>query len=243
MTRIVITGAGGLVGQAMARRFPDALALTHAQLDVTDAEAVRKRRADIIYNCAVVGVEASERDPARAEAVNVHGPALLAQVCRRLVHFSTNYVDGVYGRTKREGERYAATVIRTSWVFGPGGDNFFSTVHRRLMHGERVRATTNMSACVTYVEHLAARVVEICGTGSPTRPGGRVENPPHIFNVANDGVCSPYEFALEAARLVGADPSLVEPGSDPRLAPPIVTDPPLPHWRAALAEYIHSAHD
>ena len=229
MTRIVITGAGGLVGQAMARRFPDALALTHAQLDITDAEAVRRLRAGLIINCAVVGVEESERDPARAEAVNVHGPALLAQVCRRLVHFSTNYVDGVYGRTKREGERHAATVIRTSWVFGPGGDNFLSTLPRRLRRGERVRATTNMSACVTYVEHLAARAAEIVECG--------------VFNVANDGVCSPYEFALEAARLVGADPSLVEPGTDPRLAPLIVTDPPLPHWRAALSEYIHSAHD
>jgi len=86
-----------------------------------------------------------------------------------------------------------------------------------------------MFACVTYVEHLAARAAEITECG--------------VFNVANDGICSPYELALEAARLVGVDPSLVEPGSDPRLATPIVTVPPLPHWRAALAEYIHSAHD
>src|SRR4051794_5611630 len=100
---IVITGAGGLVGRAMARRFPDALALTRAQLDITDTAAVRKLKADVIINCAVVGVEASEKNPALAGAVNVRGPALLAEVCARLVHFSTNYVDGVYGRTKSEG--------------------------------------------------------------------------------------------------------------------------------------------
>ena len=211
----------------MARRFPDALALSHAQLDIADAAAVRALKADVIFNCAVVGVEASERDPARAEAVNVRGPALLAEVCEQLVHFSTNYVDGVYGRTKREGERCATTVIRTSWVFGPGKNNFFSTVHRRLMRGERVRAAADVFGCVTWVEHLAARAAQIAERGT--------------FNIANDGVCSPEEFAREAARIVGADPSLVEPVSDPRVVSPIVTDPPLPHWRLALAEYLESA--
>ena len=39
----------------------------------------------------------------------------------------------------------------------------------------------------------------------------------------------------------GADPSLVEPVSDPRVVSPIVTDPPLPHWRRALADYVESA--
>ena len=62
-----------------------------------------------------------------------------------------------------------------------------------------------------------------------------------MVNIANDGLCSPAEFALEVARLVGADPALIEVVSDRRDAPAIVTDPPLPHWRAALAEYIESA--
>ncbi len=238
---MIITGANGLVGRAMARRFPDAVALTHVQLDITDEAAVRALRADVILNCAVVGVEASERDPALAEAVNVRGPALLASVCERLVHFSTNSVDGVYGRTKREGERYAAMVIRTSWVFGAGKDNFFSTVHRRLRNGERVRAADDVRSSVTYVEHLAQRAAEICGTGSQPVRGGGVENPPHIFEIANDGLCSPYEFALEAARLVGADRSLIEACAGGRGAPPIVTDPPLASWRRALAEYIECA--
>ena len=223
---IIITGAGGLVGRAMARWFPRALALTRTQLDVADAAAVRALpRADYIINCAVAGVAVSENDPARAEAVNVRGPALLAERCERLVHFSTNYIDGVYGRTKRAGERYATTVIRTSWVFGEGKDNFFSAVHRRLRRGERVRAVSDVLSTVTYAEDLADRAMQIL-----TEPG--------IHEIANAGLCSPYEFALEAARLVGAEPSLVEAVSDPRLAPPISADPPLRHWRDALAEYI-----
>jgi dTDP-4-dehydrorhamnose reductase len=225
-TNVLIAGASGLVGRAMARRLPGARALTHAELDITDAAAVGALRADVIYNCAVVGVEQSERDPERSQAVNVRGPMLLSEVADRL-HFSTNYVGGVYGRTKRDGERYATTVIRTSWVFGPGKNNFFSTLHRRLACGERVRAAADVFASVTYVEHLAARAVEIDDSG--------------IFNVANEGVCSPYEFACEAARLVGADPSLVESASAPHVVSPIVTDPPLAPWRLALAEFIESA--
>lgn len=223
---IVITGAGGLVGRAMARRFPDALALTHAQLDVSDADAVARLRAEVILNCAVLGIAACERNPELAEAVNVRAPMLLARACARLVHFSTNHVGGVYGRTKRDGERFASTVIRTSWVFGPGKDNFLSTVPRRLRAGERLRATGDTVSSVTYVEHLARRV--------PVDRDG-------VFEIANDGVCSPAEFALEAARLVGADPALVEVVSEPRELPGLVTDPPLPHWRIALAEFIESA--
>src|SRR5205085_5371644 len=122
--------------------------------------------------------------------------------------------------------------------FGEGKDNFFSTMHRRLRRGERVRAARDVVSTVTWVEDLAERAAQICGTGSPTRRVGRVENPPHIHEVANGGLCSPFEFALEAARLVGADPSLVEAVSDPRLAPPLAADPPLRHWRDALAAYI-----
>ena len=209
----------------MARRLHDALALTRAELDVSDAAAVRALpRAEVIINCAVVGVAASERDPARAEAVNVRGPALLAERCERLVHFSTNYVAGVYGRTKRAGERFATTVIRTSWVFGQGKENFFSAVHRRLQRGERVRAASDVVSTVTYVEDLADRAARITAAG--------------VHEIANSGLCSPYHFAIEAARLVGAAPSLVEAVSDPRLAPPLAADPPLRHWRDALAAYI-----
>ena len=209
----------------MARRLPDALALTRAELDVSDPAAVRALpRAEVIINCAVAGVAESGEDPARAEAVNVRGPALLAERCDRLVHFGTNYVDGVYGRTKRAGERFAATVIRTSWVFGEGKDNFFSAVHRRLRRGERVRAARDVVSTVTWVEDLAERAAQITAAG--------------VHEIANGGLCSPFEFALEAARLVGADPSLVEAVSDPRLAPPLAADPPLRHWRDALAEYI-----
>lgn len=251
MTRILITGAGGLVATALARRFEHAIARTHAELDVTDRAAVfagvRAVQPAVIVNCAVLGVDECEADPQLAEAVNVRGPALLAEAAEEtgaaLVHFSSNYVldpVNVYARTKLEGERAAAarcarsTIIRTSWVFGPGKDSFVSAVHRRLMRGERVRAVIDVFASATYVEHLAARVEEIVRE----RRVGR-------FDVANAGVCSHETFAMEAARIVRASPDLIDRvrESEMRRAPrppftPLFADPPLPDWREALAEYI-----
>ena len=265
---LLVTGARGQLGRDVAAAAAHAgITRIHApgsaELDITDPAAVssaislagRGSRLVVINAAAYTAVDAAEREgAARAHSVNALGPANLALACAahpaHLVQISTDYVfagdsagpntvDGptaprtVYGRTKLAGERAVgpgATIIRTSWVFGPGKENFFSTVHQRLRRGERVRATSDVFASVTWVEHLAARAAEIIASGERG-----------LFNVANDGVCSPEEFAREAARLVGADPSLIEPLSDPRHAPPLAAEPPLPHWRAALAEYIIGA--
>jgi dTDP-4-dehydrorhamnose reductase len=105
--RVVVTGAGGLVGRSVGAGFsrPDRLKpvltlLTHRDLDITDARAVERTiddlRPDLIINCAVLGVDECERDPAAARAINVDGPRFLAAAAERtgaaVVHFSSNYV-------------------------------------------------------------------------------------------------------------------------------------------------------
>ena len=248
--RALITGGGGLVATALARRIPAAVTLTHAQLDITNRPAifaaVRELRPDLIINCAVVGVDACEADPRLAEAINVDGPALLAEAAGALVHFSSNYVldpVNVYGRTKLRGEAAVAErcpralIIRTSWVFGPGKESFVGSVHRRLLRGEKVLAAADVFASTTYVEHLTGRLMELL---HEQRYG--------IVNVANAGVCSYLMIAREAARIAAADRSLIVPVREDDLgrAPrprytPLVTEPPLPDWRAALVQYIQSA--
>ena len=274
--RVVVTGAGGLVGSAATRRFrlsgapapsPTIVALKRHDLDITNADAVTrtidKLHPDLILNCAVLGVDECERDPAAARAINVDGPTLLAAAAQRIgaamVHFSSNYVFGgneerfyevddrpspvnVYGQTKAEGERAVsdrcsrAFIVRTSWVFGPGKDSFLATVHRRLARGERVRAVSDVWASTTYVEDLIGQVEEIIGRGIYG-----------LHHVVNEGVCSNESFAREAARIVGADPKLVDVVSTreahhaprPRYTP-LQTSPPLRDWREALAAYIES---
>jgi dTDP-4-dehydrorhamnose reductase len=224
--KVIITGAGGLVGGCLARRFGrghEVVALRRAELDVTDEAAVRRfideARPQLVVNCAVLGVDECERDPAAARAVNAEAPRSLAAAASdagaEFLHFGTNYVfDGegrepygerdeprplnVYGRTKLEGERAALEanprgyVVRTSWVFGAGKESFLSTAHRELAAGRGVRAIRDTWASVTYVEDLASRVEELIGA---RRHG--------LYHVVNEGVCTYEEFAREAARLAG----------------------------------------
>ncbi|MGH9943388.1 MAG: dTDP-4-dehydrorhamnose reductase [Pyrinomonadaceae bacterium] len=226
--KILITGAGGLVGSHMARALGSehqVLALKHNDLDITDAPAVKRLARDeqpsLIINCAVVGVDECEHDPALARAVNIKGTRLLAEVSAEIesefLHFSSNYVfdgnrsDGipyttddesrpinVYGRTKLAGERSACAasartyIIRTSWVYGPGKASFLSTAHERLMRGLPVRAITDTWASTTYVADLVERTREILAR---RRYG--------VYQIVNEGTCSYHDFAVEAAGLAG----------------------------------------
>src|SRR5262245_55339196 len=133
--RIAIIGAAGLIGKELTRHFANGntvIPLGHADLDITDDQAVRAvvldQRPNLIINCAVLGVDACENDPVLAQATNVDGPQALARVSAEIgaeiLHFSSNYVfDGkltkgglysaddaanpisVYGKTKLAGEQ------------------------------------------------------------------------------------------------------------------------------------------
>jgi dTDP-4-dehydrorhamnose reductase len=138
MKPIVILGAGGMLGRTFARVLAATttpyVALTRADLDVTDAEAVATRlggEARTILNCtAYTDVDGAEVDEAAADALNATAVETLASVAKRsgslLVHFSTDYVfDGTsntpyavdaprapqnaYGRSKAKGERALET--------------------------------------------------------------------------------------------------------------------------------------
>lgn len=245
--KIAVTGASGLVGSTLVRR-TGAIPLTHGDLDITDAPAVRAVMSaldpDFVINCAVIGVDECERDPSLAEAVNVTGPSNLARHARSLIHFSTNYVldpVNVYAQTKLAGEMAVtsingrALVIRTSWVFGRGKESFLSTAAAKLARGERVSAITDTRASTTWVEDLVTRLIAMFG-----RTG--------VHAIVNEGVLSYEDFALEAARLVGADPSLIDRITEAEMsrpAPrpahtPMASDPPMRPWQEALAEYVRS---
>lgn len=119
---------------------------------------VRNAAPDVILNAAAyTAVDRAEAEPELAMAVNSQAPGILAQEALRsgalLVHYSTDYVfDGsktepwvetdtpnplnVYGASKLAGEeeirriggRYL--IFRTSWVYGPHGNNFLRTMLR-----------------------------------------------------------------------------------------------------------------
>ena len=280
--KVAIIGASGLVGSQLARYFAEedeVFAPSHADLDITNREAIRRfcqaARPEVVINCAVLGVDECESNPALAEAVNVAGPRALAEetsgIRAELMHFSTNYVfDGeshgrapytiedeprpinVYGSTKLAGERAVTAaaprsfIVRSSWIYGSGKDNFLSTAHRNLLAGKRIRAIADVWASTTSVADLAIRVREILAH----RHYG-------IYQAVNSGVCSYHDFAMEAARLIGLDEveaarliEKVNESDSHRLAPRPRYTPmkcllseklglgPMRDWHAALSDYI-----
>ncbi|WP_198597833.1 SDR family oxidoreductase [Blastococcus atacamensis] len=140
--KAVVVGAGGQLGRALRREFPEAVALDRAGLDVTDPGAVRAfdwAGVDVVLNAAAwTAVDAAEH-PANLGAVraaNVDAVGHLADAAQEhgfaLVHLSSEYVfDGshegpipedlppsplsVYGRSKADGDA-RVTAIERHWL-------------------------------------------------------------------------------------------------------------------------------
>lgn len=283
--RILITGAGGLVGSHIAARLAPnhpVIALNHGELDIADRTAVMQCLHDVapslVINCAVVQVDDAEKNPQKAHAVNARGPGFLAEASVRsgaeMIHFSTQYAfEGqppgrapytiedevrpvnVYGKSKVAGEQAVRNacaksfIVRTSWVYGHGKESFLCTVHKDLQAGKRVRVIDDIWSSTTYVEDLVKRVLKIHAAGHYG-----------TYHIVNEGVCSYYDFALEAGRLVGLNrerlEALLEVVSEadmkrlaarPRYTPLrcLISErlgfAPMRPWREALAAYVQKS--
>src|SRR5690348_16316508 len=102
--KVLITGAGGQVGRMLLETKPadmDAIACTHADLDIGRHEAVRDcvsrhRPAVIINAAAYTAVDKAESEAALAHRINAEGPGHLAAAASeygaRLIHISTDFV-------------------------------------------------------------------------------------------------------------------------------------------------------
>ncbi|HEY7214361.1 MAG TPA: dTDP-4-dehydrorhamnose reductase [Thermoanaerobaculia bacterium] len=175
-------------------------------------------RPEAVINCAAfTRVDDCEVETERAFAVNGEAVGHVADAAAssgaRLVHVSTDYVfDGearqpytedaataprsVYGRSKLEGERRAladerSLVVRTSWLFGPGGPNFVATMVRLIDSGRLpLRVVRDQEGCPTYTRFLAAALLDLALAGATG-----------IVHYRNREPVSWYAFAAEIARL------------------------------------------
>jgi dTDP-4-dehydrorhamnose reductase len=229
--RILITGAGGMLGRDVRRAAEsaghDGLALTRGQLDITDAaavvEAVRDAAPEAVINCAAwTDVDGAESHARQATAVNGTGAGNVASAAAAagawVVHVSTDYVfDGAkpqayvesdpvdpmsaYGRSKLQGERAVA-------AFAPEAHTIVRTAWL-FGAGGRCFPKTIMRAAAQRPE-LTVVSDQI---GSPTFTGHLAlalvelasERVPGILHVAGAGSCSWYELAVAVVRSAGLD--------------------------------------
>jgi len=256
--RVLITGAGGQLGVALAAAFAadDVCALTREEWDVRFPAPVTLQRPELVLHTAAwTNVDGAEDDPQGAAEVNVGGTTHAAELGAPLVAYSTDYVfDGrkgapylesdspsplsAYGRTKLHGEASAgnkAWVVRSSWLFGPTGHNFVRTMLRLGTERDEVSVVDDQRGCPTYVGHLAVATRELVGAAAPFG----------VWHLAAGGDCTWADFAEAIFEQAGLDCRVkrittAEFGARaPRPPVSILRSekgaPELPHWRDGLA--------
>jgi dTDP-4-dehydrorhamnose reductase len=229
------------------------VALAHADWDVTRPAPEGLAAYLVLHAAAWTDVDGAEADPQGAAAVNVGGTAHVRALGAPLVYFSSDYVfDGrkaepyvesdapnplsAYGRSKLHGEAAAgegAWIVRSSWLFGPTGENFVRTMLELGREREEVAVVDDQRGCPTYVGHLAEAVRQV------------VELPPGRWHLAAEGDCTWAELAEAIFEAAGLDcrvrrittAELGRPA--PRPAYSVLRSersgaPKLPHWREGL---------
>lgn len=193
---VLVTGANGQLGRALAALVPDGAMLGHEQLDVTDAAGVhrtlRRLRPDVVINAAAyTRVDDAESDPDTAERVNASGTRIVAEAASEvgalLVYPSSDYVfagtarrpyreddppapASAYGRTKLQGEAAALSATRHLIVRTSWvfgeGHNFIRAVLSRALSGQEPRVVSDQVGLPTYALDLAAAILRLVERGA-----------------------------------------------------------------------------
>lgn len=176
----------------------------------------------VVHCGAITNVDGCEAEPLLAFRINGLATAWVAEAAAQnsagMVYVSTDFVfDGsqngvpwaidatpkpisVYGACKRLGEEAVLAhgrsdfyVVRTSWVFGPGGKNFPRAILDRAKSGQPVKVVTDQIGRPTMTHDLAEALLDVCESKAP---GG-------IYHAANEGHCSWHQFAVDILRESG----------------------------------------
>lgn len=230
MKKVLITGARGTAGRALARYLQSRAKVTacgHADLDIADELQVRKligeKKPDIVFNCAgYTRVDDAEAEPELAHRVNVDGPRILAHALDesggKLIHLSTDYVfDGekrapylpgdpvgplsIYAQTKADSEKA---------VLGCGSRNLVVRVAWLFTTGGKTFLSKLKELIMREKLLRVADDREGRCTYSPDLAEAlwdfAEKDAKGIFHFSNNGSCSWYDFAhalLDTARKLG----------------------------------------
>lgn len=238
--KVVIIGVNGQLGSEFPAAWPDAeiTPLTRADLDVTDADAVRTAfeslRPDVVINTAAFHkVELCERDPETSFRVNATAARDVAQAAQAVgaavVFISTDYVfagdtgrpyreddarrpQNVYGVSKMAGEDLVALACERHFIIRSSG--------LYGVRGASGKGGNFIETILKRARETGALQVVTDQTLSPTftadlARGIRqvvLHGRPGRYHVTNAGALTWYDFAVLAVRLAGlAATTTVEP--------------------------------
>lgn len=275
--KVLVTGVTGQLGhdvmKELQRRGMEAVGTDSQTMDITDGEIVEKtikaaRPAAVIHCAAYTAVDAAEDNEEVCRRVNAEGTRNIARACKELnckmIYISTDYVfegqgerpwepedacapQGVYGRTKYEGELAVKEllekyfIVRISWVYGVNGKNFVKTMLNLSKTHDRLTVVNDQFGSPTYTPDLAKLLVDMVQT---ERYG--------IYHASNEGICSWYEFACAIFEAAGIKMEVVpvttaEYGAkaprpfNSRMSKEKLAEKgfeKLPVWQDALARYL-----
>ncbi len=184
------------------------------------------QRPAVLINCAAYNnVDAAETSPAPAFSVNATAVRVLSEACRArgifLVHYSTDYVfDGrknlpyieedatgplnVYGQSKLEGEIIAralgeqSLVLRTSWVYGDGPQNFLYKLSGWAVAKRVLQISFDEVSVPTHVDDLVQGTLRALDKGVHG-----------LFHLTSNGQASRYELARYFLDATGYDGEVI----------------------------------
>lgn len=224
----------------------------------------------VIHCAAYTNVDGAARDPQLAHRVNTLGTQNVALACRRvgasMVHVSTNEVfsgddpagyeewmplspRNPYGRSKAAAEAMVTGlldryyIVRTAWLYAPGGGNFIHAILRNARENGAVRVVADEVGNPTYAVDLAGAISRLIATEQYG-----------IYHFVNSGACSRWTFANEILRLGGLNdvtntPILSSEFTRPSCPPPFsalhnrngaALGITLRPWQEALADYFRN---
>jgi len=234
-------------------------------------EAVGAYRPDVILNCAAYNfVDKAETERAQAFKINAFGPALLSYAAQKynsaLVHYGSDYIfDGSkkspyvesdlpnplnqYGKSKFAGEKLAmetgarTLILRLSWVFGPGRQNFIHKLREWAEDGRALKMTDDEISVPTYTEDAVNVTLKAVQGGLSG-----------VYHLTNSGACSRYEWAeavlkelglknkLERAHQRDFDLPAKRPGfsamSNHKISAELKIH--IPDWREAVGQFLNA---
>jgi dTDP-4-dehydrorhamnose reductase len=223
----------------------------------------------VIHLAAYTDVDGCEANPLMAEETNSTGTRNVATACAEIgaamLYVSTDYVfDGtkngayleddppnpisLYGNSKWLGEQHVRAILkryfiaRSSWLYGPNGKNFVSTILRVAHQQKLLRVVNDQHGSPTYTRHLSLKIAELAATQAYG-----------VYHTTGSGTCSWFEFAQTILELWPVEGVQVLAISSDQLgraarrpANSVLENRALkqahlelmPHWKVALAEYL-----